>query len=139
MNIKNFQNSFECVLAIKESISKPAFFLIPVCEPTIIKSLFGVFYNKRSYIKPKALFQGNQSADSAVSVLERVNIFEVCMKFNNIVDGYITLRIKTRNEFIHGFVDFARLASFPSSDSICSFFIISDGKPIKRRIFRSLF
>ena len=92
MNIKNFQNSFECVLTVKTSVSEPALFLIPVCKSTIIERLFGIFYNERNYIKPKALFQSNQSADSAVSVLERVNIFEVRMKLNMLLSQNVPIQ-----------------------------------------------
>ena len=86
MNIKNAQNPFESVLPVKASISEPAFFLIPICKPAIIERLFGILYNERNDIKPKALFQGNQSANPAVSVLKRVNIFKFRMEFDNIVD-----------------------------------------------------
>ena len=89
MNIKEAQNFFESVLSVKASVFQPAFFLIPIRKPAIIERLFGIFYNERNDIKPEALFQHYQSADSAVSVLERVNIFKFGVKCDNVVDRYI--------------------------------------------------
>ena len=49
----------------------------------------------------EALFEHNKSADTAVTVLERMDTLKLHMKLNNIFESYIFLAVIISKEFYH--------------------------------------
>ena len=75
----------ESILSVQAGINKPPFLVMPLRKSTVIKGLFGILDDKWDDPVVKTFLQCDQSADSPVSVLKRVNVFEVGMKPDHIV------------------------------------------------------
>ena len=86
LNIEHSHQFFECVLSVQTGICQIALFRSPLGESTIIKHLLGVFNNKRHDTKSQTFFQRDQSPDSAVAVLKRMDTFKFIVEADNVVN-----------------------------------------------------
>lgn len=90
-NVKHIQQSNECILSVQTGVCQPAFLVSPLGQPAVIESLFAVLNDERDNVVVQALLQSNQSANSAVSILERVDVFKLSMECDHILNRYLCI------------------------------------------------
>ena len=86
-DIKHRHQLTECVLSVKAGIRQISRLLFPFGKTSVIKHLFGILNDKRHDSVPQAFLECNQTTDSAVAVLERMNPFKTLMKPNDVING----------------------------------------------------
>ena len=93
--IEFFQNHLEFILCRKTGINKITSLGIPLFKTSIVEKLMLLVYNKRNDIVLQAFFKHNESADSAVAVLEGVYALEAYVKSDYIFESYSALFVIT--------------------------------------------
>ena len=84
--LKHPQQPLERVLPVQTGIREPALFIIPFGQTPVVKRLFAVLNEEGNNVEPQALFQRDQPPDSAVSVLEGVDLLKFRVECDDIVD-----------------------------------------------------
>ena len=74
--LKHPQQPLERVLPIETGIREPALFIVPLGQSAVVKSLLAVLDEEGNNIEPQALLQSDQPPDSAVAVLEGMDLLE---------------------------------------------------------------
>ena len=101
-NFKLFHQSFEGILSVKAGVGQISLLLIPFGETSVIIHFFRVLDDKRNDTETQTFFQCNQSAYSAVSVIERMYQFKPCVKVSYIIERYI-VQLLGCNQTPHGY------------------------------------
>ena len=74
--LKHRQNPLERVLSVQAGIREPALFIVPLGQSPVVKRLLAVLDEEGNDIEPQALFQRDQPPDSAVAVLEGMDLLK---------------------------------------------------------------
>ena len=126
INVKHSEKTFEAVLTVKAGIYQIAFFVLPFGKTAVVKRLFSILNDERHDVIMQTFLQGNQTPDSAVAVLKRMDAFKVVMEGNNILDGFGMI---SRQQRFHTRRYILRLDGFQTTDRIGSLLIITHRKP----------
>ena len=95
--------------------------------------------NERDDVVHQTLLEHNQSSDTAVAVLKRVNRLKFFVKFQNFIKGFSFPAVICRQKFFHfGFYVFGR-TGFVAADFVRKFLVLPDVKPIFAAVARPVF
>ena len=129
INVKKCEKTSECVLTVKTGVDQIAFFVLPFGKAAVVKRLFSVFDDERYDAIVQAFLQRDQTPDSAIAILKRMDALKVVVKSNNIIDSnHINRRIGGQ-QCLHTRRYILRLDGFPTADHIGSLLIITNCKP----------
>ena len=87
-NSEIIQISFKAVLGGKAGVHKEAFFAIPFFEAAVVEQLQVILDNEGDNIVLQTLLEEDQTAYTAVSVLEGMDAFKGHMKGYNVLKGF---------------------------------------------------
>ena len=88
-NSEIIEIGFESVLSCEAGINQIGFLFVPFFQTSVIEKLQVILDDKRHNVVFEALFEKNKSANTTITVLERVYAFKSYMELNNIVKGDI--------------------------------------------------
>lgn len=78
---------FEPILSRKADVGKESFFVVPLCQSAIVKGLHVVFYDKGHDVVRKAFFEHDESANTAIAVLKRMDSLESYVETDHVFKG----------------------------------------------------
>ena len=87
-NSKIIQISLKAVLGGEAGVHKEAFFVIPFFETTVVEQFQIVLDNEGDNIVLQALFEKDQAAYTAISVLEGMDAFKSYMEGYDVLKGF---------------------------------------------------
>ena len=100
--------------------------------------MFGI-NDERHQIVRETFSEHDQAADSAVSILKRMNPFKIEMEFYNVFYSITLQRVIGTQQGSHFFSDFLRFRRLHFPDCVGKFFVLSDPEPVEPTLRSSLF
>ena len=128
-DIKGVQQSCKCVLSIQAGIRKIAFLMFPFGKAAVVEALFGILDYERHDVVPETFLQRDQPANSAVPILEGVDVFEVGMEGNDVVDRDRALYVVGGKQPLHSRRGIIWFSCFSPADHVCALLVSTNGKP----------
>ena len=86
-DFQHIQQTDKTILSIQTGIPEPATFTAPLCQPTVIIVFLSILYDKGNDVMTQTLFECHQSANPAIAILKRMDIFKFGMKGNDVFHG----------------------------------------------------
>lgn len=102
---------------------------VPVIQPVVIEQLNALVDDERHDAKPQALLEHNKPPDAAVSVLERVYLFESRVEFHDVLEGFRRAVFVIRKEPANFHVDIPRERGNFAADLVRLFLVVPDREP----------
>ena len=136
LKIKHRQQPLEGILPVETGVRKPALFIVPLGQSAVVKSLLAVLDEEGNNIEPQAFFQCDQPPDSAVAVLEGMDLLKFRVKGDNNLYRDLPFGVVCVEQGLHLRGNVLRFRRLTSAHDVRAFFVIPHGKPVEGRILR---
>ena len=129
MDFEIIKISLELILRGKASVGQISAILCPFGQAAVIEHLEFLVDDKRNDIIAQALLEKNQSANTTVSILKRVDMFKAVMEIKDLFKRLFLLCVVTYNQRFHFIGNILRKCSISTAYLVGKLFIIADNEP----------
>ena len=102
----------------------------PFTQTAIIKHLYFVSDDERDDAAAQTLLEHDETAHAAISILERMNLFETDMKIEDIFQRVLILCVVVFYQSLHTIMNLFWFACILATDFVRQSFVVTNGKPI---------
>ncbi len=128
------QPYFKIILSGEAGIAEVAGELGPVGEAAVVEGFEGICDDKGDDVVREAFFEHDETADTAVAILEGVNAFEGVVEVQNIIKRFLFEAVVAGDELLQLLVHEVGWRGIHAADFVFYAFIGPDGKPTEGRI-----
>ena len=89
LNFEVIQYSLEIILHQQAGITQTSGHFMPLLQAAIIEHLMALIYDEGYDPEAQTLFEQNESADTSIAILERMNPFKADMEIKQIIKCFL--------------------------------------------------
>ena len=136
---KHIQQAAESVLAVQAGIGQPASFVLPFGQAPVVVQLLVILDEEGDDAMAETLLEGDEPADPAVAVLERMNALKLPVKPNDVVDGDGLGGLISGEQVFHAGGNILWLGGLKATDHVGALLVVAHSEPRQSGILGSLF
>ena len=103
---------------------------VPFMQATIINHLQVILNNKRDNVIFEAFLEKDESTDTPVAILKRMDTLKIMMECNDLFERMIRTGVIVGQQFENLRLDFFRCGGISTTDLVRNVLVLSDSKPI---------
>lgn len=129
LDFKVIQQGFVLILCCEAGVCQVFVDFAPVAQASVVEQLQLICDDEWHYVVCEAFLEHDESADTAVAVLERVDVFELAVEVYDVFKRYGFDAFVMCQQFLHFLVHFLRRAGLFAADFVWQSFVFSYVEP----------